>query len=123
MGVRHRTLGPPLGNFSRMPVSRQTPSRFGPSHCGQSSPRAAGPATIPAISMTIDENPIPCRETMLRIIASSPSSEATATCRRAISLLDALPAYPNYKRLHLLLFRKRPECQQTSQSLPLTEAI
>src|SRR4051812_4725935 len=39
--ARHTTFGPPAGNFSTRPVSRQTSSRFGPIHCGQSSPRAA----------------------------------------------------------------------------------
>src|ERR1043165_7335186 len=37
MGLSQRTLGPPEENFLRMPVSRQTPSLWGPSHCGQSS--------------------------------------------------------------------------------------
>src|SRR6266571_4130271 len=37
MLARHRTGGPLLENFSTMPVSRQTESRLGPSHCGQSS--------------------------------------------------------------------------------------
>ena len=36
-GTRHRTRGPPSGNFSATPASRHTPSRCGPSHCGQSS--------------------------------------------------------------------------------------
>src|SRR6188508_1919423 len=38
-GFRHTTFGPPAGSRSTIPVSRQTPSRFGPSHCGQSSAR------------------------------------------------------------------------------------
>src|ERR1700736_6092713 len=37
MGVRQAIFAPSLENLSRMPDSRQTPSRFGPSHCGQSS--------------------------------------------------------------------------------------
>src|ERR1700733_1289421 len=41
MGVRQRTFGPSGGNLASKPVSRQTPSRFGPSHCGQSSARTA----------------------------------------------------------------------------------
>ena len=44
MGVRHATFGPPAGNLSRMPSSRQTLSRFGPIHCGQSSAEAAAGA-------------------------------------------------------------------------------
>ena len=31
-GCRQSTFGPPAGNLSTMPVSRQTPSRFAPSH-------------------------------------------------------------------------------------------
>src|SRR5579883_2493810 len=37
IGVRQRRVGPSFGNAATMPVSRQTPSRCGPSHCGQSS--------------------------------------------------------------------------------------
>src|SRR6516164_7214432 len=48
MGVRHSTLGPPAGNFSTIPLSRHTPSRFGPSHCGQSSARAVETVTVAA---------------------------------------------------------------------------
>src|SRR5271166_5495880 len=40
--VRQSTFGPSFGNESRTPVSRQTLSRFGPSHCGQSSARPSG---------------------------------------------------------------------------------
>src|SRR5262249_8724159 len=36
-GVRHNTGGPSFGNFCTMPLSRQTLSRCGPCHCGQSS--------------------------------------------------------------------------------------
>ena len=32
IGARHFTLGPSLGNFSSIPVSRQMLSRCGPSH-------------------------------------------------------------------------------------------
>src|SRR5712692_6285425 len=52
MGRFHRTFGPSLGNLSRMPVSRQTPSRLGPSHCGQSSPRAGATADAPPSSVS-----------------------------------------------------------------------
>src|SRR6266550_8895490 len=45
MGVRQRTGGPPLGNFSTMPVSRHTASRCGPSHCGQSSAQMVADGT------------------------------------------------------------------------------
>src|SRR4051794_3828257 len=43
-GLRHLIFGPPLGKVSTMPVSRQTASRLGPSHCGQSSARSVGVA-------------------------------------------------------------------------------
>src|SRR5688500_14138031 len=46
MGTRHNTFGPPSGNRSKMPVSRHTESRFGPSHCGQSSALAMPAAKI-----------------------------------------------------------------------------
>jgi transcriptional regulator with XRE-family HTH domain len=46
--TRHSTFGPPSGNRSTMPVSRQTLSRWGPIHCGQSSARTAE-ATIKPI--------------------------------------------------------------------------
>ena len=38
-----RTGGPLVGNFSTMPDSRQTESRLGPSHCGQSSANSLSP--------------------------------------------------------------------------------
>ena len=44
MLARQRTGGPLVGNFSTMPDSRQTESRLGPSHCGQSSANRALPA-------------------------------------------------------------------------------
>src|ERR1035441_7825570 len=43
MPERQSTGGPFVGNFSRMPDSRQTESRAGPSHCGQSSANSALP--------------------------------------------------------------------------------
>jgi hypothetical protein len=39
--ARQRTSSPEAGMASMMPVSRHTPSRFGPRHCGQSSARTA----------------------------------------------------------------------------------
>src|ERR1039458_8793286 len=43
MPERQSTGGPFVGNFSTMPDSRQTESRAGPSHCGQSSANSALP--------------------------------------------------------------------------------
>ena len=40
-GVRQSIFNPSLGKWSIKPVLRQTPSRRGPSHCGQSSARMA----------------------------------------------------------------------------------
>src|SRR5215211_2056832 len=40
IGSFHTCFGPPAGNLSTSPVSRHTPSRFSPSHCGQSSDEA-----------------------------------------------------------------------------------
>src|ERR1700722_7404570 len=42
MVARQRMTGPSFGKASINPVSRQMPSRCGPSHCGQSSARAQG---------------------------------------------------------------------------------
>src|ERR1035437_8053998 len=48
MLARQRTGGPLVGNLSMMPDSRQTASRWGPSHCGQSSANNVLPPRIPA---------------------------------------------------------------------------
>src|ERR1700687_3501502 len=63
MGVRQTIFGPSLENLSRMPVSRQTPSRLGPSHCGQSSVGSWLGAA---------EDPTPGKET----IASAPTKKS-----------------------------------------------
>src|SRR5262245_59781593 len=50
IGCLHSTFSPSDGNFSRMPVSRHTPSRLGPSHCGQSAADKGEPAHRNAIN-------------------------------------------------------------------------
>src|ERR1035437_1352155 len=48
MLARQRTGGPLVGNLAIMPDSRQTASRWGPSHCGQSSANNVLPPRMPA---------------------------------------------------------------------------
>src|SRR6185503_12290307 len=51
--ARQRTLRPLSGIVATMPVSRQTPSRLGPRHCGQSSAESPAGKTSPAMKALI----------------------------------------------------------------------
>jgi hypothetical protein len=52
ISTRHLDGNTSLENFSTMPVSFHTPSRFGPRHCGQSSPRQTLPQSIATSAAT-----------------------------------------------------------------------
>src|SRR6266542_2595243 len=66
-GARQRTFNPSAGNVLRMPVSFQTPSRFGPRNCGQSAARTAkgsNKASVAAIRVIVElakDDDLPCR--------------------------------------------------------------
>src|SRR5262245_12489421 len=75
MGVRQTIFGPPCGNFSRMPSSRQTLSRFGPIHCGQSS--ACATAGITTSAKAKNESKRTRMGNLLLEVSERPSSPAT----------------------------------------------
>src|SRR5262245_53009133 len=78
-----------------MPVSRQTPSRFGPSHCGQSSARSV----VDRVRVRIVATIVPFRMSAAsfdRVIRAEVTiSEATEDVKRAGSVSDGVARGPS----------------------------
>lgn len=96
-------FSPLVGNDSRRPVSGQTPSRFGPRHCGQSAPWIAPAQRMQNAGMASDLNiSARCLSSLRISISVEGQREAQSTPRRLI-----LPIYCSESILPLHC-RRRP---------------